>query len=250
MTTVSSGNITSQRLVSQAILNITQSTTQGVLGIQKINLNCNKNTKACNNCLETAKYYNLINDKNYSKICNVCFCTLENVNIKNIITVDMESFKNLDSSQQFQQQVRNSITQMATMNGFSLFNTGDGMKSLNKTSDKMYEQIKSDNFQNSFQQLKNFQILSINNPNTSIINVDLDLTIEFLSKILQENKQTSAILDDFETNILQLTTQTTTGPMYTIVQWIVLLVTIIIIVICFIVGIYLSMQVIELYAIT
>lgn len=251
MTTVSSGNISSTSLVTQAYLNITQSITQGVLGEQLINVECKKNTSACNKCIAVAKQYGLGDRDNYSKICNVCFCTLENVNMNNIITIDFSAFTSTDQTEEFKQQIQNSLTQQASISGTTLFDTSDvTLNALNKTSSDMYNAMKQSSFQNSLQELKNFQILSLNNPNSSVINVDLDLTVDFISKILQQNKTTSSMLDKFDKSIVQITTQTVQGALTIVISWIVTLFVIAIIVAFFIFGISIVMQVFELYAST
>jgi hypothetical protein len=250
MTTVSSGNISSTSLVTQAYLNITQSITQGVLGHQLINVDCKKNTESCNKCIETAKKYALNADGDYSKICNVCLCTLENVNIKNVITIDVDAFTKTDQSLEFQKQVRNSLTQKSASSGSTLFTTEDRLNSLNNTSAKMYSAMEDVIFQNSLQELKNFQVLNINNPNSSVINVDIDLTIDFISKLLQQNTSTSSILEEYDTNILQITTQIIESVTTTIISWIVTLFIITIVIIFFVFGINIIMQVFSLYAST
>ena len=246
MTTVSSGNISSTSLVTQAYLNMVQGITQGILGHQLINVDCKKNTEACNKCIEVANKYDLATKGDYSKICNVCFCTLENVNIKNLITINFDAFSKSDQTTEFQQQVRNSLTQKASSSGAVLFGTEKTQNSLNETSAKMYNEMKLDSFQNSLQELRNFQVLSINNPNSSVINVDLDLTIAYISKILQENKETSELLDTFDNNILQITTQVVESAITTLISWMITLMILIIVIIFFVFGINIVMQVFSL----
>ncbi len=249
MTTVASGNISSTGLVTQAYLNITQNITQGVLGEQLINVDCKKNTSACNKCISVVKQYGLADGDDYSRICNVCFCTLENVNINNIITIDFNAFISTDQTQEFEQQIQNSLTQQALISGSTLFNTDSNLTALNETSNEMYSEMRQSSFQNSLQELKNFQILSINNPNSSVINVDLDLTINFISKILQQNEGTSSILDKYDQSIIQLTSKTVQGSLAVVISWIVTLFVIAIIVAVFIFTIPIVMNVLQLYAI-
>ena len=250
MTTVSSGNISSTSLVTQAYLNMSQGITQGVIGRQLINVDCKKNTEACNKCIEVANKYDLATKGDYSKICNVCFCTLENVNMKNIITIDFNAIMKSSTSTEFEQQVRNSLTQKASSSGAVLFGTEATKKSLDETSAKMYGAIKNVTFQNSLQELRNFQVLSVNNPNSSVINVDLDLTIDYISKILQENKTTSEILGSFDNNIIQMTTQVIESAMTTLISWMITLMILIIVIVFFVFGINIVMQVFSLYAST
>lgn len=245
--TISSGNITSTGIVVQAYLNMTQNTTQGVVTQQKINVDCGKNTTACSNCINTAKKYKL-GSGDYSDVCSVCFCTMENVNMNNYITLDLSAFTAANASQEFDTQLKNAVTQAATQNGTQLYNADDGLKALSESSNDLYSSMANDTFQNSLQELKNFQVMNMNDPNTSLINVDLDLTVNFLSNLLQENNSTSSILGTYDNIITQLTTEIVQGPMTVLVTWMVTLFVIAIVVAVFIFGIELVMDVFMLYA--
>lgn len=250
--TTTSGNINSTSMVVQAFLNITQDITQGVITQQSIDINCNKNTSACNTCIETAKKYKLDSGNgDYSTVCPSCFCNLENVKMNNYITIDFQAFQQAGAEDSFKTQIQNALTQQATQSGTTLFNTGgNGLDALNTTSQKMYASMKTVMDQTILQQLKNFQVIGINNPNSSVINVDMDLTIDFLSKVIQQTESTSSILDDYESNIIQLTTEVTQNSLTVIITWIVTLFIIAIVVAFFIFGINIVMDVFMLYAST
>ena len=248
--TTTSGNINSTTMVVQAFLNMTQDITQGVISQQSVDIDCTKNTKACNQCIETAKLYKLADNDDYSAICPACYCDLENVKMNNYITIDFNAFEKSQTSDAFKTQIQNSLTQQAANSGQTLFNTGDGLKALSDTSETMYTEMKALSDQNILQQLKDFQVIGINNPNSSVINVDMDLTVNFLSNIIQQTKSTASVLTEYESTIVQLTTQVTENSITVVITWIVTLFVIAIVVAFFIFGISIIMDVFMLYAST
>lgn len=248
MTTYSSGNIDTTRTVVQAYLNITQDITQGSISHQLLDINCVKNNDTCNKCIETAKKYGLGNG-DYSTICNVCFCTLENVNMNNVITINMDAFLSSTGSD-FAQQVQNAlVNQVGSGNGF-LFNTkgSNGLTALSDSSKDMHQQIQNSSIQKSLQDLKNFQIISIKTPNSSLINVDLDLAVNFISNILQQNTATSSILSNINSTIIQLTTQEQTNSLNVIISWIVTLVVVGLMIVVSLFMVNIVMENLSLYA--
>lgn len=249
--TTTSGNIDATKMVVQAYLNVSQDTTQGIVSEQSINVDCTKNTSACADCINTAVQYDIGNSTSRENICPACYCTLENVNINNIISLDMSAILNIKSSDDFTTQVSNALTQQATQTGTSLFkadSSSSTSKSLEKSSVDMLSTLQKIQNQNGFQGLKAFQVLSLNNPNTSVINVDLDLTIEFISNILQQNKDASQTLDDLQQTVIQLTTEVTQGALATVITWIVTLFIVAVIIAVFIFGIDVVLEVMTLYA--
>lgn len=248
--TTTSGNINSTNMVIQAYLNMTQDITQGIITQQSIDVNCSKNTTSCKDCIETAKQYNLTDNGDYSSVCPVCFCTLENIKMNNYITIDFSAFTAQNASDKFKTQIRNSLTQHAAQSGTPLFNTKDGLKALDATSTNMYTALKNTFDNKIIQQLKNFQIINVNNPNTNVINVDMDLTVNFLSKVIQQTKSTSDLLQEYQSNLISLTTQITENTTTMIISWMVTLFIIAIVVVFFIFGIDIVMDVFMLYAST
>ena len=248
---VSSGSLTSLSIITQAYLNVTQSITQGFYNQQIVKVDCKKNSDVCNKCLEVAKNYNLVDGDDYSQACPICFCTLENINLNSIIKLNLSSFIQENSSANFQQQVLNSITQKAAEANQSLFNFDDTKKnSLNKISNNIYNHIKQDSIQTSLQQLKTFQILSLENSNTQAINVDLNIATTFISKIFQSSSDVSSSISDMDTTIIQITSSVSDAGFAAIVSIIVTLAVIFTIGMVSIFAFGLITQILELYAIT
>lgn len=220
-----SGNIDTTRVVVQTILNISQDISQGVTSQQLINVNCGKKSDTCNKCIMTAKKYGL-GTGDYSDICGICFCTLENVNLSNIITVDFEALQ-LSTQENFNQQIVNSITQqLASQKKYYNSSAGgkDPLTLLNDSSKNVWKAVQDNSFMESLQELKAFQVVSLENPNTSLINVDMELAINFISNILQSNKETSSAIDTLNSQIIQISNQSSMSIFYFIINWIVKLI--------------------------
>lgn len=244
MNVITSGNMTSSRIVTQAYLNITQNITQGITNEQLVNIDCGKDTSTCLDCVENAKKYGL----NVDKVCNICFCRFENIDMENIISIDFDAFLNSSTEDSFQNQIENSLTQNAVQTGTRLFNTDEGLRTLSENSNRIYNEMRTESFQTSLQELRNFQVINMVGQNSSIINVDMDIAIEFISAALLDNTNISNILNDMQTQILQMTTEVIKGGFSMIISWIVTIVTLIIIAMFFLFGFNLIMQVIQLYS--
>lgn len=199
------GTINSDSIIVQAMLNIMQSTNQAVINKQSFEINCVKSKDYCNKCIKTAKKYNL-GEGDYSNICYSCICDAENINMKSIIIVDLEAFSQADIQNNIDQQIKNSITQQATYTSTPLSSGGDSLKSLISSTTKITNNVQEKIKQGVLQEMKNFQVLTINNPNTNVINVDMDLSIKFLSKVVQSTKnytQESAQVNNNISQVLQ-----------------------------------------------
>jgi hypothetical protein len=248
--TTSSGNIDVTRMVVQAYLNITQDITQASVTQQAINIDCSKDTTACAKCLKTAKKYNL-GGGDYESVCMSCFCKLENVQMSNNIKINMSSFQSMDSSTEFEKQIQNSLTQQSSTNGGSVFNPkSDNKTTLSDTSKKMFKAIQDSEMQTAIQQLQNFQVLNLNDPNTQLINVRMDLAVDFLSSLFQKTKSTSKILSEYQSHIEQSMVSLIQNSLTIIITWIVTLFIITILVVFFIFGIDIVLDVLTLYAST
>ena len=150
----------------------------------------------------------------------------------------------------FAQQVQNAlVNQVGSGNGF-LFNTkgSNGLTALNDSSKDMHQEIQNSSIQKSLQDLKNFQIISIKTPNSSLINVDLDLAVNFISNILQQNTATSSILSNINSTIIQLTTQEQTNSLNVIISWIVTLVVVGLMIVVSLFMVNIVMENLSLYA--
>ena len=235
MTTYSSGNIDSTKILVQAILNVTQDISQGSIVQQHIDIDCS-NKSSCNSCLTTAKQYKLDEGGDYSGICRMCYCNLENIDMKNIITINTSSFQSSTGSD-FQQQVQNSVTQALSKAG-GLGSTNktrrNNIDALNTQSTNIHTAMKSTSFQESIDQLKAFQIISVKNTNTSLINIELDIAINYLSKTIQQSTEIASSLNDFNTAISQVVNESSQSLLYIIVSLIITIVIILTAVIAFV----------------
>lgn len=251
MSGATSGYMNSISVITQAYLNITQSTTQGFYNQQVVDVDCRKDSVECNRCIQLANEYGLVTNNNYSNACPVCFCTLENINLSSIIKLDLTSFQTTSASISFGQQVINSITQKAGEAGKQLFNfTDDAKKSLIENANSIYSIISKTSVQQSLEQLNEFQILALRGSNTQAINVNLNVATTFISKVFQSNLQNSSALSSMENTILQISTSTMESGFASIISIIVTLAVIFIIGLTGIFAFNIILQILELYAVS
>ena len=217
MTTYSSGQITSSQLIVNAFLNISQDVSQGSIIQQKINVDCSKKD-LCNNCISLVKKYNLSNGDN-SDLCRSCFCNLQNINLSNIIVLNTQAFQN-SSGTEFGKQVLNSLVQASTQTGTNISSIDKNTKSLQTSAENVYDKLKQSGFQEAISGLESFQIVSLTNPNTSLINVELNTVINYLTKIIQQSTIISDDLSKMDSSINQILTTNTQSILYVIMGYI------------------------------
>lgn len=217
-----SGNINSDSIIVQAMLNIMQSTNQAVINKQSLEINCNKSKDYCNKCIETAKKYKLGNG-DYSEVCFSCICNAENINMNSIISVDLEAFSQANIQNNINQQIKNSITQQATYKQTPLSSGGDKLESLVKSTTNITNNVQESIKQGVLQELRNFQVLTINNPNTNVINVDMDLSVKFLSKVVQSTENYTQESAQVNNNISQVLQQQSTDIITSILSTVITL---------------------------
>ena len=245
---ISKGNMSSTSIVTQAYLNVTQSITQGFFAGQLTNVDCGKNSNICNECIKTAKKYKLA-DKDFSQACPICFCTLENLNINSIISINLDAKMFNNSESNFKTQIINSLTEQASLSGTNLFGMSkDKQNTLTNTASKIFNEMNTAAFQSSLQELKVFQILSLKNPNTEVINADLNLTTKYISNLLQDNKITSSALSEMDSNILSIVTSVTNAGFAVLISWIVTLALVFVIALVAVFSADIVMELLTLYA--
>jgi DNA-binding transcriptional regulator YhcF (GntR family) len=249
---ISSGNISSSSILTQAYLNVTQSITQGFISAQIASLDCKKNDDLCNKCIKMSSEYNLA-DKDFSQACPICMCNIKNMKMESVININLDSKMFLNSRDEFISQFKNSINQKTLESGTSLFNfnqANDKTKNLINTVNEAFDIINSDNFQSSLQTLKTFQIVNVNNPNTNLINIDMNLTTKFINDLMQNTSNMSILISKMDNNILSITSSEIESVDSVLISWIVTLSIIFILGLVFIFGVQIVLETLSLYAST
>ena len=245
MTTYSSGQIDAKQLLVQGVLNITQDVSQGSIVQQNLQVNCNK--KNCNQCLQTASKNQLDDNGDYSSVCRSCYCNLENIKLENIITFNLSAFQE-SSGTEFSKQIQNALTQLLVQNGLSTNKIDDkNSDSLQTTSSNIYTQLTNDNFQEAIQQLESFQIINVKNSNTSLINIDIDIVVNYLSKVIEQNQNIGDDLNTLQTTVNSIVYDSNQNILYIVISWLITLVIIVASVFLLYFVISVTMQDISLY---
>ena len=245
MTTYSSGQIDAKQLLVQGVLNITQDVSQGSIVQQNLQVNCNK--KNCNQCLQTASKNQLDDNGDYSSVCRSCYCNLENIKLENIITFNLSAFQE-SSGTEFSKQIQNALTQLLVQNGLSTNKIDDkNSDSLQTTSSNIYTQLTNDNFQEAIQQLESFQIINVKNSNTSLINIDIDIVVNYLSKVIEQNQNIGDDLNTLQTTVNSIVYYSNQNILYIVISWLITLVIIVASVFLLYFVISVTMQDISLY---
>lgn len=198
-----SSSIVTTKILAEAYLYITQDTTQSVDSSQIISLNCS-NKKTNELCLECKKGIRDLNDKmrkgggtkkdifSDKKDCDdPCNCTIEKVDMKQLINVNFSAIKKSEAKQLFNQALLNSMTNQSTVGGDSTLSFGNNtMDTISKISNNIYDKMMTEDFQSSIQTLKNMQVISLEGPG-KIVTVNMTQAIDFVSKVFQSSASMS-----------------------------------------------------------
>lgn len=254
---MSVSSINATRVVAEAYLSIVQDISQNLFAYQSIDINCQEKTKGngCLGCISAwensyFKKHKLDLKKRAEFIreaCKIaCECSLNNVNMDQNITINFNAFLENDASQSFKTQIMNSINQKAEASNSGVFEIGNRLNDTISTIDKIYEKMKTDTVQKALQTLTVGQNIKIVGP-SRMVNVNMNQAIDYISKILISNKETSSLMLELQVNILTLTTQVTNAGLQQMIIIIVRIVMLILIIILLLYSINLFIQLYTLY---
>jgi hypothetical protein len=254
---ITTSSINASRVVAEAYLSIVQDISQNLFAYQNIDINCQEKTKGnlCLGCISSwengyFKKHKMDLKKRAEFIRNACKtaceCSLNNVNMNQNITINFNAFLENDANDTFKTQIMNSINQNAEANNTGVFEFGNRLNDTISTINKIYEKMKTDTVQKSLQTLSVGQNIKIIGP-SRMINVNMNQAIDYVSKILISNKETSSLILDLQINILTLTTQVTNAGLQQLIVIIVRIIMLILIIILLLYSINLFIQLYTLY---
>ena len=246
--TVINQKINASKVVTEAYLAITQDIAQGVYSNQKIEILCNKpkGREMCNGCILQLKSYGF-NPYDIERLCSsLCNCKMENVNLGQIISFNSSIFTKASVKQEFETQILNNIAQQSKQQEGGLFIDGDTISNTVKTIDKLFTGMNSSSFQSAVNSMSTIQQVRLSGAGT-IINVDMNIATDYISTILETNKETSSSIQELQNNILQLSTQVASAGLTQLIMWIVRIVTLLFIIIVLLYVVNLVFQIYSLY---
>ena len=214
--TLSSGSITATKIVTQSIINVTQDISQGIIDFQKLDINCSNND-TCLDCIKT-----LSDLKNTEKMCPSCYCTAQNISMNEVISLNFSTLFENSQQNNFVNQVKNSIKEAATYTGTSLSNDSlkDGSDTLQIAQNIINTMQSSTTFQTSIQELKSYQFVDMTGKSTSLINVKLDVAIDFISKVITNNKEVSTVVNSLDNNLVSILNVEEESIVSLIISWV------------------------------
>jgi len=212
---IKSYDISASKVVAEAYLYVTQNIAQGVNNNQIVAINCsdNKTNTLCVNCIQSVSNLGKEGketkeeiDKLVQQLCiTPCNCDISKVDLSQKVSVDFEAFLQADSKNLFKSSIQNSIYNQAYQQQGNL-SFDEKEDTISKIGDELYTNITSSTVQNTLQGLKNLQVIKLNSPG-NIVNVDMNQAIDFISKVFENSTQTSTIISQLETEIINAATQ-------------------------------------------
>jgi len=239
------------KIVADAYLSITQDISQGINALQKISVDCGENSE---NCLKAVRLITDLYKNRGEKATNemieketksVCLCEIDNVSIGNKISVNFSAITDSDAEQSFKKYLNDSLLQESEKTGTKLFFDGDRIKNLDTVTTNIFNSINSTSFTSDIQTLKTVQSVNLKGSG-EICNVNLENASDIVSLILQKNKETSAIIEEFQNSIEQYMKITNAG-FAQLILWVVRIVMLIIILIVILYSVNIVFNIYTLY---
>ena len=134
------------------------------------------------------------------------------------ITINFNSFLRAGARDNFETQLKNSLSQTAQTNNTAA-PTAD-TANLSQTANQLYASMTDEVFQKSLQGLSSLQVIAVKGP-SSLVTVNLSQAIDYIDNILESNQVTASIINEYDTRILQATSQLITGGINELIEWLI-----------------------------
>ena len=225
---MSNKSFSTTRAVTNAYLAITQDISQSLDAQQLVTINCDnygKNSK-CASCVNWWSSPQNIGafkppptSDNINELCSsVCNCKASNIQMAQTITINFNSFLRAGARDNFETQLKNSLSQTAQTNNTAA-PTAD-TANLSQTANQLYDSMTDEVFQKSLQGLSSLQVIAVKGP-SSLVTVNLSQAIDYIDNILESNQVTASIINEYDTRILQATSQLITGGINELIEWLI-----------------------------
>lgn len=252
----SSKKIKAGQVVAEAYLYVTQDISQGVNSSQIVSIDCLNDKEVAQKCLDCGKAVaDMVYEKGgtqeeadaeVKKLCiEPCQCNMEDINLTQTITVNFDAINGANAKQLFTQSVENSIYNEANQQTKGL-TFGNRDKVVSNISNQIFEKLKLSNVSTSLQQLKNIQVISLKSPG-NLTAVNAKQAIDYVSTVLQSSSETSNLITQLETEILNASAQVTKTGLKQLAVLMVLIFMVIIAIIMFAMIVNLLFQLYTLY---
>jgi hypothetical protein len=140
---------------------------------------------------------------------SICECKVSNINMSQNVNLDLSIFQKANASTKFLQSFKQNIAQQANQQGGGLapgfLSGGTDTTNTSKNITSLVQSFSDKTFQDSMQQFSASQSVDIEGP--VIVNgLNMEQTVDVISKILSTSNATSQIISDMETEVLQAAT--------------------------------------------
>lgn len=240
-------NINMNKMVADVYLSIAQETTQGLSAGQLLDIDCSQETSLCNECIEVMKS---IVPEYTSDMCPTCTCKIEDINMTNTISVNFSAFKKPENRAKFVTNLKTSVSQETKLAGTQLFPSDDDENTKNFTNiaNNLWEKMSSDQFSKSLQVLQSTQVLTVKRQSPGVSHVNLTAASTILSDIIQSNAVVSGVAKKLNTQVSQIIIALFKFSLFTVIDWVMKIVIILIMVILFLFMINFIFMTLQLYA--
>jgi len=249
-----STSVNALKATSEAYVSAIQDIAQGAALQQIVNMDCQSDggSKNCKFCLDEMKKI-WSPQETVDKCAPLCTCSVTGVDIREQVTLNMQSSQVNAAEETFKNQVSNSIFAQLNESQTEMFGSAQQFlfgssqsKQFQKEVDNIWQEIKTTSVQDSLQQIKTLQIIDVRGP-THIYNVNLDVAIDYVSTVFQSNDTISQSILNIQ-NYIEAAVTVETGPITALIEIIVRLVLLVVVVIALIYAINLGIDVLMLYS--
>ena len=223
--------ISATRAVAETYLSFIQNISQGSFANQVVGVNCNYDPQnfGCIDCIQSLKDSyerdGLEPDLQYiTDACKpACECKIEDVTLRQDITVDLSANLSAISEADFTMRAMNNIYAQAQQSGTDMFGIASRTSATRTSQEAITEiasKIKQGVFQESIQGLQTLQNVTLSGPG-NIATVDMTSAVDYISNVLMSSEDVAKLLTKTQTEMLALTLQVIDAGFAQLIMWIV-----------------------------
>jgi len=203
-------------VVARSIINITQDITQGTLNEQIVSVDCTSGKDVCQQCLgmyidlynldpltDTSDRMRRIKD---DECAFACQCSVENVNLTQIIKLDFKTNLKASNLENFKKQLWNELYVSAKQSMVGFQPSSASTTSVNKSITNLYTKLQTDEMQIALASIKTAQTVSFKGPGL-ITNVSMDMCVDYVAQALLTNDSITSDISDIKNEIMVMSSE-------------------------------------------
>jgi hypothetical protein len=212
--TVTTDQLDVNEVVSNTLISVSQVITQAIGATQLINVQCTKNQKNCNDCVQFwAKKYKSENRdplaQAIEETCKyACNCSMSDIDLSQKISCDFKNWQSSCTAVDFYNSFMSNLYLSAYQRQETLpgLNDDNKIKAVQEKVSQVYNELTSSTFQSALTSLQATQVVTLKGPGV-LTGVNMQQMVKVVSNVLQSSTTVSKLLNELQELMISLTTQ-------------------------------------------